>query len=37
MEAIKKDILMLHITEEMTFNRVEWNKRIYVADPKSLG
>jgi len=37
MGAFKKDMLMLHITEEMTFNRTEWKKMIDVANLKKLG
>ena len=34
METIKKDMLMLHVSEEMALNIAEWKKKIHVVDSK---
>ena len=34
MESIKKDMLMLRVSREMTLNKSEWKKKIHVADSK---
>ena len=31
---LNKDMLMIHVTEKMVCNRVEWKKMIQVATPK---
>jgi hypothetical protein len=31
--VVKKDMLIRKIIESMTSDRIEWCKRIYVADP----
>ena len=35
METIKKDMLMLHISEEITLNKGEYKKRIHVVTVKN--
>jgi len=35
--AIKKDVIVVILTEEMAFGRAGWKKRIHVANPKSFG
>ena len=34
MEAIMKDMIVLHVTKKRPLNRAEWKKRIHVANPK---
>ena len=34
MEAIKKVMLMFHVTKEMVINKAECKKMIHVVDPK---
>jgi hypothetical protein len=32
-EVVKNDMLIKKVTESMTSDRIEWRKRIHVADP----
>jgi len=36
MEALQKNMTVLHLTEDMTLNRAEWKKIVNVAGPKRL-
>lgn len=35
-ETIKKDMIIINLIEEMTYNRNKWKTRIHVADPNNL-
>ena len=37
MAAIKKNMIVLHLSEEMPLNKVEWKKMIHVAGSKNSG
>jgi len=37
MEAIKWDMIVLHLTGDMALNKVEWEKMIHVVVSKYLG
>ncbi len=34
---VQHDLKALHISEDLTQNRLEWRKRIHIANPKFLG
>ncbi len=36
-KVVQHDLEALYISEYLTQNRLEWRKRIYIADPKFLG
>ncbi len=35
--VVQYNLEALHISEDLTQNRLEWRKRIHIADPKVLG
>ncbi len=35
--VVQHGLKVLHISDDLTQNRLEWRKRIYIADPKFLG
>ncbi len=37
MRVVQHDLEVLHISEDLTQNRLEWRKRIHITDPKFLG
>ena len=37
MEAIKKDVMVVNLTGDISLNRAEWKKQKHVVNPKKLG
>lgn len=34
-EVVRKDMIMLFLSKNVTLNRVEWKKRIHITKPKT--